>query len=474
MIMNRLHRSWACGLHGANGLHGLRRAYHLSFIVYYLSFIISLTCLSACCSHSDDTPEPTPTPGPVVETGTPISFSGQETEAQDVSNGVKGTRAETRAGTPLSELATSFKVWGYKNMNEGYGDKQEVFPGYTVNWLANSAATTTTNTNGWEYVAQQTGSEPEQTIKYWDWSAKAYRFFGATNWGGTPPTPPAVYEANKAYGADGTPGATYEISMLANCSGVDDDAIAANMAATPYFSRLWFSTGVLPDYPDKQFGKPVRLEFLKPYARVRFMFTYSYQSEGIKIKKKEFKPTDNSEIYRKGTFTVSYPLTGTATRESFTVVPEAVPTTYTAVTNGTTLTSGKTYYTHDTDYHAFVSDGSEVANGTNYFALTSQKLEAFTQEYIPDGGPEREKWYFVAPNNTQGSYTLSVWLNNDPLDAAAKKTAVVPAEYMTWLPGYSYTYIFKILEEGGVEIELVQSAVTPWTDMNTTHTVYNW
>ena len=406
--------------------------------------------LSGCSSHSDDTPEPTPqpSPGPTVETGTPISFYGQETEAQDVSQGVKGTRAETRAGTPLSESGVlSFTVWGYKNMtyDSGTGSydtdpnkMQEVFPGYTVNWQANSAATTTTNSSGWEYVAQQAVSEPEQTIKYWDWSAKAYRFFGATGWGGTPPTPPEVYKANEAYGADGTPGATYEISMLANCCDDDgdenleeDEVIKANMAATPYFSRLWFSTGVLTDYPDKQFGKPVRLEFLKPYARVRFMFTYSYQSEGIKLKKKEFKPTTvGDKIVRKGTFTVSYPLTGTATRESYSMTPAT-------------------------------GEGSGA-------------LEAFTQEYIPDGGPEREKWYFVAPNNTQGSYTLSVWLNNDPLDAAATKTAVVPAEYMQWLPGYSYTYIFKILEEGGVKIELVQSAVTPWTDMNTTHTVYNW
>ena len=54
------------------------------------------------------------------------------------------------------------------------------------------------------------------------------------------------------------------------------------------------------------------------------------------------------------------------------------------------------------------------------------------------------------------------------------KSAVVPAEYMSWLPGYSYTYIFKITEEGGVAIDLVQTAVTPWTDMQIDHTVYNW
>ena len=45
---------------------------------------------------------------------------------------------------------------------------------------------------------------------------------------------------------------------------------------------------------------------------------------------------------------------------------------------------------------------------------------------------------------------------------------------MRWLPGYSYTYIFKINEEGGIEIELVEAAVTPWTELGTARTVYNW
>jgi hypothetical protein len=55
-----------------------------------------------------------------------------------------------------------------------------------------------------------------------------------------------------------------------------------------------------------------------------------------------------------------------------------------------------------------------------------------------------------------------------------QKTAVVPAQYMSWKPGYSYTYIFKITEEGGVVVDLVQTAVTPWTDMTIVHSVYNW
>ena len=40
---------------------------------------------------------------------------------------------------------------------------------------------------------------------------------------------------------------------------------------------------------------------------------------------------------------------------------------YTAVPNGITLTLGKTYYTDNTGGGAFVSDGTELATGTNYF-----------------------------------------------------------------------------------------------------------
>ena len=470
-------RNIASGVRLSRMTGAMRRAVS-SFVICHSSLIIALTALAACSSDSGEEQRPVePTPEPVVPTEVAISFSGHEEEGKTVDTG--STRAETRAGTPLSEMGvTQFNVWGYKNMRytePNYVGLQEVFPGYTVKWLANSAATTTTNSSGWEYILLDPA---DQTIKYWDWAAKAYRFFAVTGWSGAaPPTPPATYEANKAYVANNTN--SYEITMLANCSGADKEAIATNMDNTPFFSHLWFSTDELPTYADKRYGKPVQLEFLKPYARVRFIFKYSYPREGIKLTKTIFKPTDDSEICRKGTFTVSYPMTGAATSESYTVTPEAVATTYTAVANGTTLTSGKTYYTSDSGAGEFVSNGSEVADGSNYFTLTNKKLEAFTEDCDPeddskvytetDGG-----WYYVLPNLSQGAYKMAVWMNADDVSAEASRTAVVPAEYMRWLPGYSYTYIFKILEEGGVEIELVQAAVTPWTEMEADHEVYNW
>ena len=359
--------------------------------------LIGLISLISCSKEQLSEPEP--------QLQDAIRFSGGLQEESDV---VAGTRAE--GDVSLSDEVETFMVWGYKNMeyeNGEYGGLQCVIPTYRVNWINLSAYSTTSNTNSWEYVAQNETGEPEQTIKYWDWDAKAYRFFGVTNWGGTPP---------KAYGAPNDGNTAYEMTMLADAS--NDEAVNG----TPYYTHLWFSTGNENDYPTRLFGRPVQLVFIKPFAKVRFMFTYSYEAEGIKIKNKVFKPTDESKIACKGTVTVTYPLTGTATTESFSV--------------------------------------TDVATGEG-----SGELDAFTEEYIPEG---TEKWYTVLPRSSQGSYTMTVNINGED------KTAVVPAEYMTWLPGYSYTYIFKITEEGGVEIEMVQSAFTPWTEMEQLHSVYNW
>ena len=407
--------------------------------------LIGLMGLMGCSGGEDatgQTPTTPPTPTTPTTTEVAITFSGQQSEEQAVSRGANRANGpySRRAGTPLSESATTFTVWGFKNMdyNDGtgvYGGTQTVFPGYTVKWISGSAATTTTNSNGWEYVAQQTSGD-EQTIKYWDWNAKAYRYFALTGWSGVaPPTPPATYEANKTYGANETYGpagayGAYAFSMLANASD------ATEMAKSPYFSKLWFSTGNVADYRDKQFGKPVTLEFLKPFARVRFLYKYSNPREGFKMTEQKFRPTDDVsvaddvkvKIARKGTVTVHYPTEGTATKE---------------------------WYTVDVDDDK------------------STRLEALTEDFDPDNDAKvystcENGWYWVLPIISQGSYTLTVKVNNND------RAVTVPAEYMTWLPGYSYTYIFKVTEEGGVEIGWVEYAMTPWTEMTATKTVYNW
>ncbi len=392
--------------------------------------MITLLTLVSCGGGGSDDLGAAPEMAAPQEELVPITF-----------NGYQGNEtAETRAnsGTPLyASGVTRFHVWGYKNMSYSdgsYGETQTVFPCYQVDWHANSAAASATNSSNWDYILTE---KPNQTIKFWDWSAKAYRFFAATEFDKNAAVPATVtdYDANKSYGADKT--TSYEVSMLVDASPeldggkYDKDATDAKLAEAPYFSRLWFSTGDAGTYPDKQFGRPVTLEFIKPFARVRFIYNYVYPREGVIITSQSFKPSDgDKKIYRKGVVTATYPLSGAETKESYSLE------------------------------HTAASDPAHLA--------------AFTEDYDPEDDTKEyttcdDGWYTVLPNTSQGSYTLTV-----NIKGLGERTAVVPATYMQWKAGYSYTYIFKITEEGGVAIGWVDYAVVPWVEMSISKNVYNW
>ena len=377
--------------------------------------LISLYGLISC-SH-EEAIEPTPVP----EDGTPIVFTAMQQEEQTVTRSdTEGNSLSAVTRSPLYDVTSIFQVYGYKNMGyaEGdpisYTDPQQVFPGYTVRWQENSANTTVTNTNGWEYVNQQNTGNDEQTIKYWDWSATAYRFFGTTG--------------SMTFGTNETNGVVYEATL-----SIDADATSSdNINATPYFSRLWFSNGNTTTYPTRQFGLPVQLEFVKPYSKVRFMFVPAdpdVELEDLNLTDPSFRPTPPSEsstdvqklIATAGTFTVTYPLSGIKTVEEWAV----------SSVTGTLSVDGLTeYYTQETPH-----------------------------------------WYTVLPAKAddQGTYTLTISVNGETLEC------VVPKEFMEWLPGYEYTYIFKVDDVGGVELGQVTSAYTDWLrGEEKEHPIYNW
>lgn len=389
-----------------------------------LGILVAAVVLTAGCGggSGDDpgstepgsvTPGPGPTPGP-VESTTPIAFSAQQQEGEDVTRAGQAGQGATRAAgleTKLPEGRQSFKVWGYKNMGSNGSTLQNVFPGYTVNYKSSSAHSTTSNTDGWEYVNQ---GPVEQSIKYWDYNATAYRFFGVA-----PAT--ATMEENED-----------QENHLKKITFDADVTSDETIAATPYYSRLWYSTGSMEPgspYYDKQFGKPVTLEFVKPISKVRFMYKYVSPRAGVIKGSQCFRPTVSSEnIIRGGEVTVTYPLTGTE---------------------------------------------PEPRESTKISRVTDVLSEGFTEDYDPETANKvytetDNGWYMVLPNTEQGSYMLTVEVNG------TSKSAIVPAEFMQWQSGYSYTYIFKINAEGGVEIGWVDYAVTPWTEMEADRTVYNW
>lgn len=299
---------------------------------------IVLLFMAACSSDSDSLSEP--------ELQAPITFGASLPKNTNVE---AGTRAEG-----LETANTEFTVWAYKNKavsGEGtttspynYGDLQTVMLQYKVQWTANTANTTTTNTNDWEYIGLS-----DQTIKYWDIDAKAYRFFG--------------YALGKATDDPATsivPVSNDVSSNTATLSAIVDASSDATIAAAPYFTRLWFSNNALGMIP---YRSTVQLEFIKPFAKVRVMFIFA---EGVQIDHSSltdisFKPTDaTKQIPQKGTVTATYPLIGTETTEIISATP--------------------------TDY-----------------------LAAITQDYWEgaQGDPAHLTWYTVLPA-TQDSYTMSV------------------------------------------------------------------
>ncbi len=377
---------------------------------------MGLLFLLAACSKEAAVEEP-------VEAA--ISFGGNLQENAEV---VAGTRAETS----LAESGiTSFKVWAYKNMDNTYTDAgtQTVMPGFTVNYLG-GAHSTNSNAAGWEYVGQQPENGLEQTIKYWDLNAQAYRFFAITG----------AYEPNEANGTN----ETFTLEM--------DGSTPEKAAATPYYSELWFKAATNWDDAHKQ---PVKLQFCTPFAKVRFIFRFIdptltrnslmdvnfLPSDAITITRDVNDEitattiTNNENIAVKGQYTVSYPLTGTEK----------------AVT-------GPTY---------------TVANEGGY-------LKAFTQDYYEteeSSDQLAEYWYYVLPHqaapatviNPAKGYTLVATLNGKI------KSAVVPEQYMEWKRGYTYTYVFKVTEIDGIAFDEVLVWVNQWNQGGTQNQkVHNW
>lgn len=366
-----------------------------------IALIALIFTLASCSTDSEPSTEAASGEPNATLPQTAIAFGSEIDEGQTV----------TRA-TSLKDKATTFTVYGFKNTeydNGAYTAYQTVFPGYTVNWKANTAGTSTTNTHDWEYIGLQAPGQTVQTIKFWDWGAKAYRFCAVT--------------ATDATESVVTIDDSYDACQLT--FSVD----ATNPSTAPYYSHLWFSDG---SDPQKPFGKNVQLEFLQPLSRVRFMYKYVSAREGASMGKQSFKPSvDTEKIVRSGDVTLTYPLTGTETQESMTII------------NGTSDLDDGFTEDYEPDQEHYPKDYSDKA---------------------PDG------WYTVLPNTAQGSYTLTVDVNS------TTKWATVPGEFMQWKPGYQYTYVFKIDAEGGVEVGWVNYVVTPWSEpeWETERTVYNW
>lgn len=330
---------------------------------------------------------------PIDDTQHPIAFASVAAEQEAV------TRATT--------LGRDFIVYGYKGMADG--SNQTVFDGYTVRYSQGSANTSADNTHDYYYVG---GS---QTMKYWDFAATEYHFWGV-------------------YAKDHDPAlATFtgdEHNVL-TISGVPLRVGEPDPADDVLFSALYERRPVSTDV--------VQLSFKRPYAKLRVMFytseTIENESDNIELTQITFAPDQSAttplvnRVYGQGDVVVTYPLpsdncSGDA-KESIAVASLSSPADNLPFEDVTlTPTAG-------------------ISSNT-----------AVTAAVDNTGG---EYYYPLPMGELNPAFTMTVCINGD----TEQKTAVVPAVYMRWQANYLYTYIFKITE-AGKKIEFYDVKIDPW------------
>ena len=348
------------------------------------------------------------------ENGRPMSFN--LTSAPQ-------TRAQRTGADAASDLNNNFVVWGDKTKSD---NTQIVFNNYQVNYVTNSANTTTTNSAGWEYVGYTnlpngttTTSGIGQTIKYWDYSASNYNFF--------------AYSLGKGHTTDGaSPTTTYATASAMTSdgytlSGTDDQLKAC------YISDKKTIT------PSASSGTEVELQFRNFASKVKMAF---YETiPGYSVNNVQFYPdagttTTAGDVPYLYASPNSLPATGS----------NAVLYTVSFDTNGKAQVSAPTSDSHasnlafgtDLTYTAGKESREPQPEGTTpYIGRSSNQAtptDAVTVLPNPSG----------ADLHLKIDYTLLSRDGNGEEIKVKGATATVPAVYAKWQPNYSYTYLFKI------------------------------
>lgn len=389
-------------------------------------FLAASALTLASCTSDDFLGD---TPGNVQSNTSAINFDGGTG---------KITRATLKAEKAAEALNNNYVVFGYKTAKDD--TKTTVFDHYTINWN-NQAGKTESNTCGWEYVGQKANSlssltgEKEQTIKYWDYSAKQYDFvafsFGKANQG--------EGESNvKASQINNTPTYTLtgNVKELAKCF------IADRITAKPTVAQK--KNNLLVAYKDN-----VQFNFRSLSTKVT-MGIYEI-IPGYSVKDVKFYSSDNTPA--------------TDNKPTLYAKDKNIP-----AGNGTVTVTFPTTTESETDYNKAhveftAATGSEKSSSIQFGTLStveSEKQEKTTTGFIgrdittfstPKKDDGKTKAYEVVIPAKVGDLTLKVDYTLESIDGSGETikvtgaTAVVPEEYTNWEPNYAYTYIFKISDK---------------------------
>lgn len=352
----------------------------------------------------------------------------------------KITRAGSIKGASAANLlGEKFYVLGTKGtLNSDYPTDSKVFDNYQVVWGANTAGTTSDNTNDWRYegldftaLNKTATTGGKQTIKYWDYSQPQYDFIAYSIGKNTLVTDANAISAEKVYGSSiETPkeAKNYKSYTLKGSSITD-------------LQKCYYTDIVTVE--NANYGKPVTFTFKNITAKVRVAF---YETvPGYTVSKLEFY-TDNTtpkadlngeannkatlfttgddELTKNGQMDVIYPVVGSSNKAK-----AAYNKAFVSVTSQETETSialGKVDY----------ATNNVLATSAKTASMAGTSSDSYYTPVLPVAK--------ATPLTIRMNYTLTSEDGSGETIKVYGAKAVIPAAYTAWQPNHAYTYIFKI------------------------------
>lgn len=387
----------------------------------YIFLAASALALASCSSDDflGDTPGSTPT-----SANSAINFGG---------DAGKITRATANTGTAAEMLDGQFIIYGVKKMSET--QIVSVFNEYSV-WDVANKNTTTSNTDGWEYVGAKGTSNlgkggisltQDQTIKYWDYSASEYHFVA-----GSP-------ISNFKYTL--FPGKDIESATIKGLAG----HITPNNSETALTTHpVYIADPKVVKQTD--YKNAVQFSFKRQQAMVRVGF---YETiPGYSITKINFYDAAgnvsdvNNIILTSGT--ADYFVGGSNVEGTIYYKWSETTPSYTYAYSKTGLTKSKNWYAGKMGTLATTSAGTKIKLGDG---TEMELLWGTDKDMSPNG-------YFTViptPSTTSAApilikcdYELSSDDGSGETIKVTGATAAIPEAFSKWEANTRYTYLFKI------------------------------
>ena len=392
---------------------------------------MTVTIFASCSEQLAETSSvvvpPTPEPQEV-----PIHFG-------TISNGT--TRAEFYGAEAADLLNRRFVVSGYK------GDASAtmgglVYDNYVVEWAENTANTSESNTNDWEYVGKGRiqpaidNGVTQQSIKYWDYTKSQYDFIAYSTghvtpiYEGTPEPGEVLVSAINTETATGTDGVAYTFegraADLHDCYIADLVTVKKASFGSPVVIRF------------RSLGTKVRIgiyETVPGYSVKDVKFYSAANTDDAQPDVPRLFSTTANEIYTQGVYTVYYP---TVDDESDADNNQAHVKFIGIGDQSSVIDFGALNYTsaedgEKTPGNVFLGRSSSTAS------MAGEAEGNYYTQYIPNE--------FGTNLNLRVDYTLESVDGTGETIVVRGATAQVPSIYTQWKAGYAYTYLFKITEK---------------------------